>query len=329
MTPPRRIPGLDREIAPVVLGTWLMNGFHWGDPEDSALEQALEESLSAGISFIDTAPVYGFGRSEELVGRVIKRLEKRNHVLLATKFGLEWDENKSLIRRNSSKKRLMSELDKSRRRLQTDVIDLYQVHWPDPQIEMGETMDALLSFYDAGIIRAIGVSNFTVPQMQLAMRYAPLHVCQLPLNLFEQGAATELISFCRKSDVAVLAYSPLCRGLLSGKFKADAVFSAEDIRAADPKFQPRAILPYLEAVTALEEFARFKQCSISQLALSWVFNTPGVCAAVAGAKNRTQASQNAGASQVALSPEDLKRIEELIKQFVPECVTARPLNPNF
>ncbi|MBP9866427.1 MAG: aldo/keto reductase [Candidatus Omnitrophica bacterium] len=329
MTHSRKIPGIDTEVTSIGLGTWLMNGFHWGDAEDAALEQAVEESLDTGLSLIDTAPVYGFGRSEELIGRVIKRLGKRNQILLATKFGLAWDENKITIRRNSTKKNLMRELDKSRRRLQTDVIDLYQVHWPDLNTEMGETMDALLSFYDAGIIRAIGVSNFNIEQVQKAMRYAPIHACQLPLNLFEQGSAVELIPFCKENNIAVLAYSPLCRGLLSGKYTEGAVFLPGDIRAEDPKFKGAAMRPYLKAVSGLKEFALFKKCTAAQLALSWVIHTPGVCTALAGARSRQQMSSNAAASQVVLSPDDWKTVGGIVKTCVPQCATAQPLDPPF
>lgn len=329
MNPARKISGLDKDLAPLGLGTWVMNGFHWGDAEDAALEQTIEECLAAGVHLIDTAPVYGFGRAEQTIGRVLKRLGKRDQIVLATKFGLEWDDRFSKIGRNCSKKNLMRELDKSRKRLQTDVIDLYQVHWPDPRTEMGETMDALLSFYDAGIIRAIGVSNFTVDQLIQAMRYAPLHACQLPFNLFEQGAALELIPFCRKKDISVLAYSPLCRGLLSGKFKEGTLFSSEDIRGFDPKFRGQGIQPYLKAVDALGEFARLKKCTVSQLALSWVFSTSGVCVALAGARSRAQAACNAAASHVRLSDEECTAMASLVMELVPQAGAAMPENPNF
>lgn len=329
MSVSRTVAGLDFELRPLGLGTWLMSGFHWGADEDAALEQVLEEGLAGGFNFIDTAPIYGFGRSEETVGRVMKRLGKRDQVILATKFGLEWDESKISIRRNSSKKSLMRELDKSRRRLQTDVIDLYQVHWPDPHTEIGETMDALLSFYDAGIIRAIGLSNFTVPQMEQAMRYAPIHSCQIPFNLFEQRAAEEIIPFCRKSGIAVLAYSPLCRGLLSGKFSEESCFDPKDIRFDDPKFQGAGLRLYLKAVSALKTFAEFKKCSTQQLALSWVFNTPGICTALVGARSRAQAASNAQAIGVSLTSTEWHDTAELVKQYVPQCGFGEPLKPSF
>lgn len=304
-----------------------MQGFDWQDEADRLLEEALETSLAEGINLIDTAPIYGFGRAEETIGRTLKRLACRSKVLLATKFGLEWDDNRQKVRRNSSKKQLMRELDKSRRRLQTDVIDIYQIHWPDRAAPWGETMDALLSFYEAGIIRAIGVSNFSVDQMKECLRYAPIHTCQPPYNLFEQDSAAEIIPFCREKGIGVLAYGGLCRGLLSGKFVEPPQFPQTDIRARDPKFSSRHFPQYHRALEALEEFARYKKTKLPQLSLSWVFHQPGVSAALAGARSRRQAAENAEAVAVSLSKEDLETIDQIIHRTISEPVPAGFLSP--
>ena len=327
MMPTHKIPGIESVISSVGLGTWVMGGLHWGGSDDKTAEEAIEASLAAGINLIDTAPVYGFGRAEEIVGKTVKRLKCRDQVVLATKFGLDWDEAHQNIRRNSRKKRIMKELDQSRRRLGTDVIDLYQVHWPDESTPWGETMDCLLSFYEAGLIRAIGVSNFSAGQMQECMRYAPIHSAQPPYNLFEQESGTGVIPFCRENGIAVLAYGSLCRGLLTGKFKPGVSFKDSDIRSQDPKFRPGMLEKYLKAVDDLRAMAAQKKCTVSQLALAWVFHQEGVTAALAGARSREQARENSEAVRMHLSAGEMRQMEAIVKHYVPKPISAGFMAP--
>ena len=206
----------------------------------------IQAALEQGINVIDTAPVYGFGRSEEIVGKALAEARLRPRAIIATKAGLEWHDGK--VSRNASRKRIMQEVEDSLRRLQTDHIDIYQVHWPDPLVPVAETAEAMHTLLKQGKIRAIGVSNFSVEQMEQFRRVAPLHVLQSPYNLFEREIEADVLPYCRKNNIAVLGYGALCRGLLSGTMRPDTAFSGDDLRLTDPKFQQPRFAQYLAAV---------------------------------------------------------------------------------
>lgn len=315
---------LDLRVSAVGLGTWVMGGWLWGSADEKEAEAAVEAAIAGGVTLIDTAPVYGFGVAEEIVGRVVKRLKARDRVVLATKFGLEWDKKKQTIKRNSSCARLLKEIDDSRKRLKTDVIDIYQVHWPDESVPFQETMENLYRLYLSGVIRAIGVSNFSVAQMTECMKSAPLHSLQPPYNLFERGIEEEILPFCQKNAIAVLSYGAICRGLLSGKFKTGQQFPPEDIRSWDPKFRHGTIEKYLAAAERLKTIAKEKKATTSQLAIQWAARRTGVTAALAGARNVRQARENAGAFGFELNAEDMARIEAIVAEEVPN-----PIGPEF
>jgi aryl-alcohol dehydrogenase-like predicted oxidoreductase len=229
------IPGTALEVSRIALGTWAIGGWMWGGNKEAESIATIRAALAHGINVIDTAPVYGFGHSEEIVGKALTD-GLRQHVILATKVGLEWHDGK--ITRNGSRERIMREIGDSLRRLRTDTIDVYQVHWPDPKVPMEETAKAMLELYEQGTIRAIGASNFSVAQMEAFRRVAPLHVLQSPYNLFERANESEILHYCRKHGIATFGYGVLCRGLLSGRMRADRKFTGDDLRLKDPKFQP-------------------------------------------------------------------------------------------
>ena len=179
------------------LGTWAIGGWMWGGTDESESVSAIHAALEQGINVVDTAPVYGFGRSEEIVGKALAEPGLRSRAIIATKVGLEWRDGK--VFRNASRGRIMRELEDSLRRLRTDYIDIYQVHWPDPLVPIEETAEAMGTLYKQGKIRAIGVSNFSVEQMERFRRVAPLHVLQSPYNLFERGIEAEILPYCRKT----------------------------------------------------------------------------------------------------------------------------------
>jgi aryl-alcohol dehydrogenase-like predicted oxidoreductase len=278
-------PGTTLNVSRVAIGTWAIGGWMWGGTNEAESVATIRAAFAHGINFIDTAPVYGFGRSEEIVGKAIAD-GLRQHVILATKVGLEWHDGK--ITRNGSRARIMREIDDSLRRLRTDTIDIYQVHWPDPRVPMEETAKAMGELYEQGKIRAIGVSNFSVEQMEQFRSTAPLHVLQPPYNLFERAIEAEILPYCRKHAIATLGYGALCRGLLSGRMRADTKFEGDDLRRNDPKFQPPRFAQYLAAVERLDRFAQERYGKrVIDLAVRWILDQ-GITTALWGARHPDQ-----------------------------------------
>jgi aryl-alcohol dehydrogenase-like predicted oxidoreductase len=279
------IPGTALKVSPVAIGTWAIGGWMWGGTDEAESVATIRAAFEHGINLIDTAPVYGFGRSEEIVGKAIAGGRLRSDVLVATKTGLQWDGER--VSRNASRARIMREIDDSLRRLQTDYIDIYQVHWPDPLVMIEETAEAMFALLMQGKIRAIGVSNFSVLQMERFRRVAPLHVLQPPYNLFERGIETDLLPYCRENKIAMLGYGALCRGLLSGRMRADTVFDGDDLRRSDPKFIEPRFTQYLTAVARLDRLAqRFGKRAI-HLAVRWMLDQ-GITTALWGARHPNQ-----------------------------------------
>jgi aryl-alcohol dehydrogenase-like predicted oxidoreductase len=263
------------------LGTWAMGGFQWGGADDDESVRTIQAALDLGITLIDTAPAYGFGRSESVIGRAIAERGHRDEVVLVTKVGLE-QRGMSLFR-NSTRKQIFAEIELSLRRLRTDYIDLYLVHWPDLDTPYEETAKALLDLQQAGKIRAIGVSNYSIEAMERFRRVAPLASDQPPLNLFERQAQREILPWCLKNGVATLTYGALCRGLLSGAINENTKFKGDDLRKTDPKFQPPRFEQYLKAVNLLEQYARERYGkSVLALAVRWVLDQSGVSVALWG-----------------------------------------------
>jgi aryl-alcohol dehydrogenase-like predicted oxidoreductase len=228
--------------------------------------------------------MYGFGVSEEIVGIALAGI--RTQVVIATKVGLEARDGK--VYRNATRERIMQEIEDSLRRLRTDYIDIYQVHWPDPLVPVEETAEAMRSLYEQGKIRAIGVSNFTVAQMDRFREVAPLHVLQPPYNLFERAVEAEILPYCRANDIATFGYGALCRGLLSGRMRPDTKFDGDDLRRIDPKFRPPRFAQYLDAVRQLDELAqrRFHR-HVIQLAVRWMLDR-GISVALWGGRRPDQ-----------------------------------------
>ena len=273
-------------VSRIGLGTWAIGGWMWGGTDDQESVDTIRAAVERGINLIDTAPAYGFGHSEEIVGRAIAESQLRSRVVIATKVGLEWKNGK--VFRNASRDRILLEAEASLRRLRTDYIDLYQVHWPDPLVSIEETAEAVQTLFDQGKIRAIGVSNFSVAQIERFRRVAKLHVVQPPYNLFERAIETELLPYCRQHGIATLTYGALCRGLLSGKLQADARFHGDDLRLTDPKFQSPRYAEYLAAVRRLDQFAMDHYGKrVIHLAVRWLLDQ-GVTTALWGARRPDQ-----------------------------------------
>ncbi len=275
------------ELSRIGLGTWAIGGWMWGGSDIDESVRTVQSALDRGITLIDTAPIYGFGRSEEIVGQAVWEVRSRHDVVIATKAGLEWGDGG--IRRNSSPERLRTELEDSLRRLRTEVIDLYQIHWPDASVPFETTAETLLRFREEGKIRAIGVSNFSPEQMAAFATAAPLHTDQPPYNLFERGIEDDVLPYCREHRVAVLAYGALCRGLLSGRMTRETSFEGDDLRKTDPKFQQPRYDRYLQAVADLDRFARESyDRGVIHLAVRWLLDQAGVTVALWGARRPEQ-----------------------------------------
>jgi aryl-alcohol dehydrogenase-like predicted oxidoreductase len=280
------IPGTSLKVSSVALGTWAIGGWMWGGTDEAESIATIRVALEHGVNVIDTAPAYGFGRSEEIVGKAIAEGRLRSRVVIATKAGLEWEHGR--VFRNASRARIMREIEDSLRRLRTDHIDIYQVHWPDPLVTIEETAEAMHTLFIQGKIRAIGVSNFSVRQMEWFRRVAPLHVLQSPFNLFERGIEADLLPYCRNNKIAVFGYGALCRGLLSGRMRPDTTFAGDDLRRSDPKFRKPRLTEYLAAVQRLDQLARRRfDKRVIQLAVRWMLDQ-GVTTALWGARRPEQ-----------------------------------------
>ena len=314
------IPDTQLKVSRVALGTWAMGGWMWGGTDQDESVATIHAALHQGINLIDTAPVYGFGVSEEIVGMALER--KRNQAVIATKAGLEWRDGK--IYRNATRARILHEVDESLRRLRTDYIDIYQVHRPDPLVPVEETAEAMRSLYENGKIRAIGVSNFSVEEMERFRRVAPLHVLQSPYNLFERAIEAQILPYCRSHKIVTLGYGALCRGLLSGRMRADTTFEGDDLRKVDPKFQPPRFAQYLGAVRQLEEFAqrRFNR-HVIHLAVRWMLNQ-GISVALWGGRHPEQVEAALGVAGWSLGTAERKQIERIVNDAIVD-----PVGPEF
>jgi len=322
-----------RAVSRIGLGTWAIGGLDWGAVSDADAVATILDALERGINLIDTAPIYGHGRAEELVGRAMREHGRRDAFYVATKFGLDWDlPGRPGVFADSRPARLRRELEDSLRRLGTDHIDLYQVHWPDTLVPVEETAALLADFQREGKLRALGVSNFNGSQMEAFRSAAPLASNQPPYNLFEREIDAEVLPWCERNQVAVLTYSSLCRSLLGGRLTRGMKFPEGDIRLADPKFQEPRFSQYLNAVDKLKDLAQAHYGkSVLELAARWVLDRPGVTVALWGARRPEQISAVGGVLGWKLDADAMAEIDRIVVESVadpagPEYLTPRPRN---
>lgn len=293
----------DIHISPIIMGLWQAGKEMWVGIDDKETIKAIRAAFEAGITTFDTAEAYGKGHSERILASAIS--EVRDKVIYATKVfcnHLKFDQ-------------VLDACHRSLKNLHTDYIDLYQIHWPSGsfgfnEVPIGETMGALNELKEQGKIRAIGVSNFSRPQLQEAVQYGQIDSLQPPYSLFWRHVEKDTRPFCVENKITLLAYSPMAQGLLTGRFGPDHTFAKGDIRAKNKLFQPETYVRVQEALTKLRPIAKSKGVTIGQLALSWVISHPGTCA-IAGARNANQASENAKADSIRLSEEELSAIDEI------------------
>lgn len=316
------IDGTGMMSSRIALGTWAIGGSMWGGTDERESIATIHAALERGITLIDTAPAYGFGRSEEIVGQALATGGRRDRVLIATKVGLNWFDGQ--VFRDASAGRVRQELEDSLRRLRTGYIDLYQVHWPDPAIPIEATARELERLYRAGKINAIGVSNFSPAQMERFRGVAPLHAVQPPFNLFERAAESDVLPYAQRHDLIVLAYGALCRGLLTGRMRMDTQFTGDDLRRIDPKFQQPRYAQYLAAVDALAQFARERYGrSVLALAVRWILDR-GPTIALWGARRPDQLDPVDDAMGWSLDAAAMREIESIVQSHVTD-----PAGPQF
>lgn len=307
----RNLGHSDLEVSTIALGTWAMGGAPetWGHVDDRESIAAIHHALDHGVNLIDTAPTYGLGHSEEIVGKAIRG--RRDEVVLATKCGLlpppsKAQEPSRCLQRDS----VLRQCEESLRRLRTDVIDLYQCHWPDPDTPVRETFAALTTLLHEGKIRAIGLSNYGCEEITAAREFGPVHSLQSPFSMLQVRAADDLLPYCREHGIAVLAYGPLAKGLLTGKFTAQDTF--EDIRARDPDFVGNRFHRNLRIVESLRSLAASYDKTVAQLVINWTASFPGISAALVGAKRPSQVAENLGGIGWTISDEHLTAIDDLL-----------------
>jgi aryl-alcohol dehydrogenase-like predicted oxidoreductase len=301
-------------VSRIGLGANAVGGHNlYSNLDDNQGKRLVEEALDLGINFIDTADSYGIGRSEELIGEVLAQdKSRREKIVLATKGGNEKLPG-GLSRRNNKPQYLRAALEASLRRLRTDYVDLYYIHYPDGETPFSESVGELVRMKEEGKIRAIGISNVTLEQLKEADRVGPIAALQMPYNMLERSIERDLLSYCAERRISFVPYGPLAYGILGGKYAEDFRLSPGDWRNRLTLFQPDAFRQALRKVEALKEIAEQKQTTISNLALAWLLTRQGVDTVIPGAKTPEQVAENAKAADVLLSEEDLKRIEQILQ----------------
>lgn len=317
----RKLGNSDLNVSIVTFGAWAAGGWMWGGTERSEAVKAIRAGFEHGVTSIDTAPVYGQGTSEEIVGEAIKGIP-RDKVQILTKYGLNWEgtngefyfssknnEGKPIdIYRYSGKESIIKECETSLRLLGTDYIDLYQIHWADPTTPVQETMEAVAQLIKQGKVRYAGVCNYNVALMKEAAKYIDLVSDQVSYSMVKRDIEQELVPYLIENNQSVLAYSPLQRGLLSGKIKPGHSFAEGDTRVDQPYYSDKNI-PLINAfLQKIKPLADDKKATLSQLVIRWTVEQPGITIALVGARNATQSIENALAAQLKLSVEEISFI---------------------
>ncbi len=321
----RQLGKSDIHVPVVCFGTWAIGGWMWGGSDDKAAIRAIQHGVELGVTCIDTAPMYGMGRSEQVVGQAIAG--RRDRVVVATKCGLRWDleqgefffitkdnNGKALkVYRNLRPESIRLECEQSLRRLGVDVIDLYQCHWPDSTCPLDDTMAELLQLRKEGKIRAIGVSNFTPEMMAACLKHGEVASDQPLYSPLNRGIEADVVPFCIEHKVGILAYSPLVQGLMTGKITLEREFEEDDLRHGHPWFTRENRQKVLDMLEHVKPIAENHDATLAQVALAWVVAQPGLTAALAGARNERQVEENAVAGDIQLAADEIKAIRDLVE----------------
>lgn len=324
----RKLGNSELEVSAIAFGAWAAGGWMWGSTDRKQAIGAIKAGIYLGMTSIDTAPIYGQGTSEEIVGEAIKS-ESRDKVQILTKFGMRWDadhgelvgESKNnagqsiTIHRLADAASVVYECEQSLKRLRTDYIDLYQIHWPDTTTPIDETFEAVYKLIKDGKIRYAGVSNYSAEQMRIAEESCPIISNQVPFSMVNRGIEAETLPYCLVNNKAILAYSPMERGLLTGKMKANYAFAEGDHRSTNRFFTNESIAKTNAFLEEIKPIADAHQATLAQLVLRWTIDRPGITVALAGARNAEQTKNNAAAADILLTEDEFRFISDKIEAY--------------
>ncbi|KGO85339.1 aldo/keto reductase [Flavobacterium rivuli WB 3.3-2 = DSM 21788] len=324
----RKIGNSDLELSVITFGAWAAGGWMWGGTERSGSIDAIRKSYDEGVTSIDTAPVYGQGDSEEIVAEALQGIA-RDKVQIITKYGMRWDLAKGTLAMKSKdnsgndidiykyagRESIIKECEDSLRRLKTDYIDLYQIHWPDVTTPIQETMETVAELIKQGKVRHAGVCNYTAEQVAEANKYVDIVSDQVPYSMVKRDIEKELVPYSLEAVKSIIAYSPLERGLLTGKMKPGYTFEEGDHRANIYFYNDENLKRTNEFLDKLRPLAAEKNATLSQLVLRWTIEQPAITIALAGARNAEQSVQNARAVDVKLNKEELSFITTLLNEL--------------
>lgn len=313
----QRLGNSELELTKIGFGSWAIGGgdwqFGWGDQDEQEAVEAIVAAVDGGINWIDTAAVYGGGRSEELVGKALKRLGPRRRPIIATKCGRVM-RGPTSIDKVLKRESVIAECEASLQRLGVDRIDLYQLHWPEPDEDIEEGWQTLVDLKNQGKVRTIGVSNHNVSQMQRLQAIHPITSLQPPYSMLRRGIEAEILPYCADNNIGVVCYSPMQKGLLTGKFTLQRArgLSDKDHRSRDPEFQSPAIEAHLELIEQLRPIAQARGKSVAQLAIAWVLRRPEITSAIVGSRRPDQVAETTHAADWQLSDEEITTIDTLL-----------------
>ena len=324
----RKLGTTDLQVSAITFGAWAAGGWMWGGTERKDAIRAIQAAYDEGVTSIDTAPVYGMGTSEEIVGEAIKGYS-RDKVQILTKFGMRWDVQKGDfafhskdnsgkeidLYRYAGKESVIKEVEDSLKRLGTDYIDLYQIHWPDTTTPIQETFEAVAKLIEQGKVRYAGVCNYNVEQMKEAEKYVNLASNQIPFSMVNRAVEDEVVPYCIKNNKSILAYSPMERGLLTGKIKPGHEFAEGDHRASNKYFTEESIKKTNGFLDKIKPIAVEKNVSLAQLVLKWTIERPGITIALAGARDESQSVPNAKAANIKLSGDEIEFINKELEKI--------------
>ena len=305
------------QITHLGFGTWALGGgnweYAWGEQDDTASVAAIKRAVDLGINWIDTAPAYGLGHAEEIVATALKGRVERPYIF--TKCSLVWNPGEQTVHGNLKAASIRHELEDSLRRLQVETIDLYQMHWPDPDEDIEEGWQTMADLQKEGKVRYIGVSNFNVSQLRRAMAIAPVSTLQTPYSLIDREIEKEILPFCQQNNIGVIVYSPMQSGLLSGKMTRERVarMPDNDWRKRDEEFQEPRLSRNLELVEKLREIAILYERTPAEAAIAWTLENPAVTGAIVGARSPEQVDTIIGAAEFRFTERELNEIEDFFK----------------
>lgn len=318
----------DVKVSPIAFGAWAVGGWMWGGAEESEAIRAIRTAYDLGITTIDTAPVYGFGKSEELVGRAMEGVPRNNYQIL-TKFGMNWETAEGeyffdtadnsgkpvKMYKLASRERIFTEIENSLRRLKTDYVDLLQIHWPDNTTPISETMSALKDLIKQGKIRAAGVCNYTTDQVEEGLKTLDIVSNQVPYSMINRGIEADVVPQALQRNLSIIPYSPLQRGLLTGKIKPGHRFNDGDSREGNKFYTAENIQRTNDLLQQIKPVADAHNASLAQLVLNWTTRQPAMDCVLAGARNEQQVRDNVNALSFQLTAEELKKIADSLAGF--------------